>query len=100
EARWNEGDEEAGAQADEAVDAREPEERFPIHPFRTCLAAPDRFSVVPQEEVEGDRHDESEAVGDDERSDVNRLAAESGLRLNERQRQGQREYDDGQEGVQ
>src|SRR2546427_9835535 len=100
EPRRNEGDEEAGAEADEAVDAREPEERFPIHPFRTCLAGPDRFSVVPQEKVEGDRHDESEAVGDDESSDMNRLAAESGLRLNERERQGQRESDAGEDVVQ
>src|SRR5439155_12408451 len=93
EPRRHEGDEEARAEADEAVDPRELEERLPIHPLRAGLAGPERFSVVPQEEVEGDRHDESESVGEDERRDVNRLAAESGLRLNEREREGQGESD-------
>src|SRR2546428_1873664 len=93
EPRWNERDEEARAQADQAVDARELEKRFPIHPLRTGLAGPYCFAVVPQEEVEGDRHDEAESVCDDERRDVNRLAAESGLRLNEREGEGQRKSD-------
>src|SRR2546428_472509 len=63
------------------------------NPLRTGLAGPYCFAVVPQEEVEGDRHDEAESVCDDERRDVNRLAAESGLRLNEREGEGQRKSD-------
>src|SRR2546422_2122420 len=93
EPRRHERDEEAGTEADEAVNPRELEERLPIHPLRAGLAGPDRFSVVPQEEVEGDGHDESESVREDERRDVNRLAAESGLRLNERERERQGEAD-------
>src|SRR3989442_10947043 len=91
EPRRHQRDEESGAEADEAVDAGELEERFPIHPLRPRLARADRLVNVPEKDVQRDRHDEPEAVRDDQRGHVDRMAVDPGPLLDERERQGQHE---------